>query len=104
MIRHYLRWFELQRCKKAIGNGQLSPVGGLPVAAREGEKPPFEEPPSGLGLHQEYDLEAPESLGIEGEESGQSGAADPEWSRFQASREDSAVRQYASGATFEGEF
>ena len=104
VIRHYLRWFELQRCKKAIGNGQLHAVGGLPIATPEPEKPPFDEPPTGLGLQHEYDLEAPESLGIEGEQGGDSAVAGPEWSGFQTSREDSAVRQYASGATFEGEF
>ncbi len=103
VIRHYLRWFELQRHKKALRDGQLHSVDGLPAAAPEPEKLPFHEPQTGLGPQQECDLAAPESLGSEGEENGNSDATEPEWSRFHALREDPPARQYVPGATFEGE-
>jgi glycosyltransferase involved in cell wall biosynthesis len=108
VVRNYLRWFELQRCKKAICNGQwvASRKPGWLSASTSPETPTdpnWPSPPSLLdGAGDRGDLQrALESTGDT--EFTASVANSPVWKPPSTSRDRSDVDQYASGPTFEPE-
>jgi glycosyltransferase involved in cell wall biosynthesis len=84
VIRNYLRWFELQRSKKALLNGARPGLNSLQQASHEQD--PFDDPPSPHALQQEYGIEteAPIEVPAEGDEA--------------------SVRSYPSSPTFKVEF
>jgi glycosyltransferase involved in cell wall biosynthesis len=97
VIRNYVRWFELQRRKKALLNGASHGLSGFQPAS---EDDPFDDPPSARALQQEYGVEVEAPLEISGESDAALSSEDPAWNQSHGSR----VHPYPSTATLEGEY
>jgi glycosyltransferase involved in cell wall biosynthesis len=103
VIHSYLRWFELQKCKKVLLNGAKPGVNGLRRASPE-EGPFDDPPPSARALQDEFGLDPEAPLETSGEGDVALRSADPAWNRPHASCEPAAVHSYPPAATFEGEY
>jgi glycosyltransferase involved in cell wall biosynthesis len=101
VVRNYLRWFELQHCKKAMLNGARVRLNGLQPTS---EDDPFDDPPSPHALQDEFALntEAPLELSSDGDAALSS--VDPVPSRSSRQHEASLLDSYSSRPMFEVEF
>jgi len=103
VIRNYLRWFELQRCKKVLLNGASSGHNGFQPAASEDD--PFDGPPSAFGtLQDEYALEVEAPLEVSSDNDGAMSSADRTWTDCRAAQQAAALESYPSRPTLEVEF
>jgi len=101
VINNYLRWFELQRCKKALLGAKPGLYGFQPSSSED--DPLDDPPPSVRALQDEYAIELEAPLELSSENDGAHSSADPSWTESLVSREASVNGSYPR-ATFEVEF
>jgi glycosyltransferase involved in cell wall biosynthesis len=103
VIRNYVRWFELQQCKKAAKNAKTG-LNGLQPASSEDD--PFDDPPSpsARAVQNDYTMEVETPLELSGEGEATLSTADPAWHPSRALRAASPLESYPSRPMFEVEF
>jgi len=108
VIRNYLRWFELQQCKKANGSTRPVATNGLQSAGaihrQASDRPPDQPLPSGISERNGdgTDLGTPLQVAADGD--CLSDLVDsPIWNLPDVSRDGSPIDSYPSSPTFEGE-
>lgn len=102
VIRNYLRWFDLQRCRTALRNGAAATTNGFHKASAEDRDVPFDGPSSGLSAGEcGPSFESPLEFSDNNEP--RLGSADAKWSAPDTQRDCPPLHPYPSGPTFEGE-
>jgi glycosyltransferase involved in cell wall biosynthesis len=107
VIHNYLRWFELQRCKKTVRNGSsLSAKGSLPARATEPRNDSSPDWPSPTGFSRQdgdrMDRRGPGHI-AEDSDCISDLAESRTWSMPDVSKDSPPIDSYPSGPTFEGE-
>lgn len=101
VIHNYLRWFELQQCKKTMLHGAKVRVNGFQPASSEDD--PFDDPPSARALKDEYAIDPAASLELSGDSDGAHSTTNPARTQPRVPRGASVLESHSS-ARFEVEF